>query len=343
LSLDYDQELARAIVDTVREPLLVLDGELRVLAASRSFYSTFQVSRDETRNRLLETLGGGQWNIPALREALQNILAKQSVMEGFEVECDFPVIGRRVMLLNGRKIFYESDKRSTILLAIEDISERRAIEQQRDGLLRERDLLLQEMQHRVANSLQIIASILLIKARTVNSDETRLHLQDAHQRVLAMAAVQKHLHASLGGEAIELQPYFSLLCKSLADSMIGESRAVAVEVMVDAARASSSEAVSLGLIVTELMINALKHAFPIEAPGQRIGVRYEIGAPGWRLTVSDNGIGKQESTPAKVGLGTSIVAALAEQLHARVEIAEAASGTAIVIAHGDFVVLPSAA
>src|SRR5918994_1432347 len=115
------------------------------------------------------------------------------------------------MLLNARKVFYEENSHATILLAIEDITERRAAEREMVELLQQKEMLLQEMQHRVANSFQIIASILLLKARTVQSAETRLHLQDAHQRVMSVAAVQQQLHASGHGEPIELAPYLSRL------------------------------------------------------------------------------------------------------------------------------------
>lgn len=341
----YESALAHAIVDTIREPLLVLDEDLRVVAASRSFCRFFQVSHEETDGQLLSEVGGGQWNIPALIEALRRILPQQGVIEAFEVEWEFPKIGRRVMLLNARKVVREGAARTAILLAIEDITERSAGERERAALLHEKELLLQEMQHRVANSLQIIASILLIKARTVTSEETRTHLHDAHERVLAVAAVQKHLHATAGTEAIQLRPYLQQLCKSLADSMIGEGRSIAVDVLIDEGRASSSEAVSLGLIVTELMINALKHAFPTVKAGSTISVRYETNATGWRLALTDNGVGKlDENSPlAKIGLGTSIVAALAEQLGARVETKSSASGTSVSITHATFAALPEAA
>lgn len=344
-NIEYDHALAQAIVDTIREPLLVLDAELRVVAASRSFYLTFKTDRQATDGRLLYALGAGQWDIPALRERLQQIVAEKGVLDGFEVELEFPDIGRRIMLLNARPVFYEKTAGVTILLAIEDTTDRRTIERERDELLREKDLLLQEMQHRVANSLQIIASILLIKARTVTSEETRTHLQDAHSRVLAVAAVQKHLHATVGNEAIELKPYLTQLCESLADSMIGEGRRIAVHVDIADGRATSSEAVSVGLIVTELMINALKHAFPVEKEGSAIAVAYLSNPTGWRMTVSDNGIGKgDDGLPfAKAGLGTSIVAALADQLHARVETASSQFGTEVSITHATFRALPEAA
>jgi chemotaxis protein methyltransferase CheR len=120
------------------------------------------------------------WNIPELRLLLESIVSHHAVMEAYEVEQDFPGLGRRTMLLNARKVFYDKRCERTILLSIEDITERRAKERESRDLLRQKEVLLQEMQHRVANNLQIIASVLRIKARTVRSEETRLHLHDAH-------------------------------------------------------------------------------------------------------------------------------------------------------------------
>ena len=209
--------LAQGIVDTVREPVLVLDKELRVIAASRSFYSAFKVSPEDTQGRLLYALGDGQWDIPKLRVLLEKIIPEHGVMEGYEVEHEFPGLGHRTMCLNARQVFYEEGADTTILLGIEDVTERRILEREKDELLREKDVLLEELQHRIANSLQIIASIILLKARAVQSEETRLHLQDAHKRVMSIAAVQKQLHASGIGGPIEMAPYLSRLCETLAD------------------------------------------------------------------------------------------------------------------------------
>ena len=159
---------------------------------------------------------------------------RQSTIEGYEVDREFPAIGRRTMLLNARKVFYEKGTHTTVLLAFEDITERRAVERQVEELLREKDMLLEEIQHRVANSLQIIASILLIKARTVQSEETRLQLEDAHQRVLSVAAVQQHLHVVGGGKPIDIGEYLTKLCETLAQSMIGDSRPITLKVDADA-------------------------------------------------------------------------------------------------------------
>jgi two-component sensor histidine kinase len=327
--------LAQAIVDTVREPLLVLDRDLRVVAASRSFYLTFRVNRQETQGRLLYALGDGQWDIPALRALLEKIAPEHGVMEDYEVEHAFPSIGLRVMLLNARKVYYEGNNHTTILLAIEDITARRAAEREMQQLLHQKELLLEEMQHRIANSLQIIASILLLKASTVQSEETRLHLQEAHKRVMSVAAVQKHLKGSSLGEPISLSSYLSKLCGSLADSMIGESRPITVEVNAGGATVSSGKAVSIGLIVTEGVINALKHAFPETKDDSRIVVTYNTGGSDWKLSIADNGVGKPTEGPTatKPGLGTSIVNALAQQLDARVELASGAKGTVLSVTH----------
>jgi hypothetical protein len=207
--------LAQAIVDTIREPLLVLDKDLLVVAASRSFYLTFKMRRQDVQGLAVYKLADGKWNMPDLRLLLEKILPQKAVMEAYEVEQDFLGIGKRTMLLNARTVVTESASDPMILLAMEDVTEARAIERALKELLRQKDLLLQEMQHRVVNSLQIIASILLLKARIVTSEETRLHLQDAHQRVMSVASVQHVLQPAQHGEMIEIDPYLTRLCGAL--------------------------------------------------------------------------------------------------------------------------------
>ena len=119
---------AEAIVQTVREPLLVLDPDLRVVSANRSFYRTFQVTPAETEGRLLYELGNRQWDIPALRLLLEQIVPQNTFFENFQVSHDFQRIGRRTMLLNARRLYREDKKTDLILLAIEDITERQKAE-----------------------------------------------------------------------------------------------------------------------------------------------------------------------------------------------------------------------
>jgi chemotaxis protein methyltransferase CheR len=335
IDLDDARPLALAIVDTIRDPLLVLDQDLRVVTANRAFYQAFRMKRQDVHGRPVYGLGDGQWDIPELRLLLEGVAPQHAAMEAYEVERDFPIIGRRSMLLNARELFFQKNSRKLILLAIEDVTDRRTADREITNLLQQKETLLQEMQHRVANSLQIIASILSIKARTVKSEETRLHLKDAHQRVMSVAAVQQQLLASGHGAPIEIGPYLVRLCETLAASMTEDSHPVSLQVKADGGTASSAEAGSIGLIVTELVINAFKHAFVGERAAGQLVVAYEAADTGWRLAVSDNGVGTPQAhlgaARTTSGLGTIIVEALARQLGARVDTVMNSQGTTVSI------------
>ena len=260
-------------------------------------------------------------------------------MYGYDVERDFPGIGRRAFSLTARKVFYERNNSTHILLALNDIALRLAHREVQE-LLRQKEVLLQEMQHRVANSLSIIASILLLKARTVQSQETRTHLEDAHKRVMSVAAVQNHLHAAGRAGSVQTVPYLTTLSESLAHSMIADTRPIELSINAAEGTVSSALAVSLGLLVTELVINALKYAFPHNAPGGQVRIIYELAGTDWKLTVSDNGVGAPDENVrvgrSKSGLGTSIVNALAQQLDARVNVSTGPDGTTVSVTHSTF-------
>jgi chemotaxis protein methyltransferase CheR len=330
--------LAQGIVDTVREPVLVLDQDLRVIAASRSFYAAFKVKPEDTQDKQLYELGDGQWNIPKLRLLLEDIIPAHGVMEDYEVEHEFPGLGHRIICLNARQIFFEDGAGTTILLGMEDVTQRNALIREKEDLLQQKDVLLYELQHRISNSLQIIASIILMKAKTAQSEETRNHLKDAHSRVMSIAEVQNQLHPSASAGQVDMIPYLSRVCESLAAAMIGNARSIALTVEGAGGLATSRQAESLGLIATELVMNSLKHAFPDEGETGRISVTYEVDGPDWKLSVADNGIGKPDGVFAqpKTGLGTGIVKALAHQLDAKVDTTAGREGTAVSITHATF-------
>ncbi|MDD8027582.1 MAG: ATP-binding protein, partial [Acidobacteriota bacterium] len=125
---DEAREYAESIINTVREPLIMLDRDLRVVTVSRSFYDVFKVKPEETVGQLIYDLGNKQWDIPKLRELLETILPQKAAFDNYEVEHDFAGIGRRIMLLNARQIQRAWGKERVILLAIEDITERKEIE-----------------------------------------------------------------------------------------------------------------------------------------------------------------------------------------------------------------------
>jgi two-component sensor histidine kinase len=172
----------------------------------------------------------------------------------------------------------------------------------------------------------------MMSAKRVQSEETRSHLHDAHHRVMSIAALQRQLTMSTL-EDVNLRAYFTQLCQSLAASMIHDPARLSLEVNADESSVSADVSVSLGLIVTELVINAIKHAFP----GDRIGkitVDYHSQGEGWTLSVNDNGVGVPAAVEhVKPGLGTSIVAALAAKLEAAVQIANTQPGTSVSIVH----------
>lgn len=183
----------------------------------------------------------------------------------------------------------------------------------------------------MANSLQIIASVLMQSARRMPSAQTRGYLVDAHSRVMSVATLQQQLVASRVGE-VPLRGYFAELCQSIGASMIQDHAKLRLTVEADESVAAPDISVSLGLIVTELVINALKHAFPAERGGD-IVVRYRAKAADWTLSVTDNGVGMAAGAAKTKGLGTSIVEALARQLGAKVVLADAKPGASISIIH----------
>ena len=268
--------LTRAIVDTITEPFLVLDTDLRIIAASRSFYETFQVKKGDIQGNLLHEIGDKQYDIPALRHFLKNIISGHREMRDYKIVHDFVTIGKRTFLLNARAVVYENSQRKHLLLTMSDITGQERLAKEREKLSKEKELLFSEMRHRMANSLQLIASILILKSEVVKSPEVRSHLRDAHERIISIATVEKYLDTTSLSEEVEVGPYLTGLCEGLAASMIGETNLTRLTVEAHGGMTTSSEGISLGLITAELVINALKHAFPPGRSGNKIIVLYEV-------------------------------------------------------------------
>jgi two-component sensor histidine kinase len=324
--------LALAVVASSYAPLVLLDGELKVIAASASFHRTFQIEPEGVAGCPFFELGAGEWDTPRVRSLLKATLSGDAEIDVYEMDLEREGVGPRRLVLHAQKLDYADDRNVRLVLFVADVTDARAAEKLKDDLLREKAILLQEIQHRVANSLQIIASVLLQSAKRVPSDETRRHLYDAHQRVMSVASVQRQLAVTRLGE-VELKPYLDDLCQSLSASMIRDHKQLSLEVKADDSVTTADNSVSLGLIVTELVINSLKHAFPGRRHG-KIEVGYESGGSAWTLSVGDDGVGMPaDRRSAKSGLGTSIVQALAKQLGAKVLISNLRPGTSVSIVH----------
>ena len=144
---------AESIVETVRESLVVLDAHLRVVTANRFFFKTFKVTPEETEGKLIYEIGNHQWDIPRLREFLEEVIPKNASFDDFAVEHDFEIIGRKIMLLNARRLHTEQDETQMILLAIEDITERR----QTEKALSESETRVRLLNKEILNMLMVVA------------------------------------------------------------------------------------------------------------------------------------------------------------------------------------------
>ncbi len=324
--------LALALIASSDAPILLLDGDLNVIAASGSFSRNFQIDPATLAGKSMFALGDGEWDVPQLRSLLRATLSGAAKVDAYEMDLTRAERGQRRLVITAHSLDYGDGAAVRLMLAVSDVTDARLAARLKDDLLREKAILFQELQHRVANSLQIIASVLMQSARKMPSPETKGYLFDAHSRVMSVAALQRQLAASHVGD-VELGVYFAELCESIGASMIHDHKKLSLTVEADQGTASADVSVSLGLVVTELVINALKHAFPAETAGA-IVVSYKSDHGDWTLSVRDNGVGMANgSLPAKPGLGTSIVAALAKQLHGSVSVTAGEPGTIVSIVH----------
>jgi two-component sensor histidine kinase len=326
--------LAMALVESSKAPLLLLDEDVVVIGASSSFCNTFNLDPAHVANRKLADLGAGEWDVPQLNSLLKATIAGAAEIDAYEMDLIREGKATCRLILSAHKLDYFDTEKVRIVLAATDVTATRLAEKQKDDLIREKQVLLQELQHRVANSLQIIASVLMQSARRVQSEETRVHLQNAHSRVMSIAMLQKQL-AVTELKSVELRTYFLDLCRTISASMIDDSQRITLKTIVDETTTNSDVSVSMGLIVTELVINAIKHAFSDQTAGGRITVSFGADGGDWLLSVSDNGAGMPSGDKrGKPGLGTGIVHALSKQLNASVSVLDANPGTRVEVRHG---------
>jgi two-component system, sensor histidine kinase PdtaS len=328
---DVALSLTLAIVASSPAPLLLLDGQLKIIAASVSFSEQFAAGSAGLAGQTLYALGTGEWDMPEMRTLMTSTVSDNVVAGAREMNFERFQRPTRRLIVEARRLDYLDLAQTRILIAVSDVTDARADAALKDAALRHINVLLQEVRHRVANSLQIIASVLLQNARKTDSDETRGNLQDAHQRVMSVAALERMLSNSDDGD-VAVHGYFTSLCDNITGSLIGGPDQTSLTVEGGDGLVEARVAVSLGLIVTELVVNALKYAFPDGRPGKII-VDYNFHGPNWVLCVRDDGVGMPPAGEVRTGLGTSIIQALARQLNAIVEIVPESPGTKVSIHH----------
>ncbi len=420
---------AESIVETVREPLLVLDADLKIISANRSFYRTFKVTADETIGSFIYDLGNKQWDIPTLRELLEEVLPEKEAFDDFEVAHTFQDIGHKIMLLNARQIYRKNiGTKKMILLAMEDITERKQLEnlleesEERyrrlfetasDGIvllekhegnithanpatekilgyakkdcvgnklqnigisldtgdfqttmlnlnksgilnynnvpvktksgqfiytdiylvdrarlvqcnirditdrkqaeeeihasLREKDILLRELHHRVKNNMQVISGLLDLQARSSGNPELIEILNKSQSRIRSMALVHEQLYASKDLAKIDMVGYVNALSQELFQVYKIDPGKIDLIVQTDrGAYVDINKAIPFGLILNELVSNVLKHAFPGDGSGELQLIIHETKNKEIESIVRDNGLGLPDDVdihqPLSMGL-----------------------------------------
>jgi len=316
------------VVETIREGLLVLEPDLTIRFANRSFCQTFAVTPENTVGRKLHELGNGQWDIPKLRTALETIISGRKTIEAFEVDHFFPSIGRRVMVLNARKVYRPGNKIQQVLLAIEDVTERVRLEREHAVAHERIGMLMQELTHRVKNSLQAIASMVMIEARSHKSGEGKAALERVSHRIDALGQLYAKLSKTDTVDAVDAATYLDDLCRDLVASVHMEgSASIVLRTDIESELLPTDQAIPLGLIVNELVTNALKYAFPSKTKGTvMVTLKRVPGA--LRLTVADDGKGI-DITRVDSGLGGRLVEGFAQQLGGQIERESGSQGTTV--------------
>jgi PAS domain S-box-containing protein len=318
------------LLETIREGLLVLDPDLTIRFANRAFCDKFSVAPEQTVGRKLYELGNEEWDIPKLRSALATIISGERTFEDFEVEQFFPPIGQRVMCLNARKVYRPGNKIQLILLAIEDVTERVRLEREHAIASERIGTLLQELTHRIKNSLQIIVSMVSLEARNQKSGEGKAALERVSHRIAALGRLYSMLGETNSVEAVDAARYLEALCRDLIESVQKENgTSIALKTAIESEQLPVDRAIPLGLIVNELVTNAVKYAFPGEPKGT-ISVTLKRFAGELRLTVADDGQGADPQR-ADSGLGGRLVDSFARQLGGWVERVSSNKGTSVCL------------
>ena len=320
-SADEASDFAESVINTVREPLISLDQDLRVLTVSRSFYEFFKVKPEETVGQLIYDLGNKQWDIPKLRELLETVLPQKTSFANYEVEHNFATIGRRIMLLNARQIQRASGKEKVILLAIEDITERREIE---TGLERAHEELkdlaselkraaraksefLANMSHELRtplNSINGFSEVLYDETfGTLNQKQKQYvnnvltsgkHLLLLINQILDMAKVEAG-KMTLSLTRLPMKSLLNELSMLVADLVSKKNIEMTLEIAEDLPDIEADE-----LKVKEIIYNLLSNAVKFTPSGGKIGMRAKLAGSNVEILVWDNGIGIARENIGKI-------------------------------------------
>lgn len=316
----HHQTVAQTIVDTVRDPLVILDADMRIAGASRNFVAMFADGAENVVGQHLEDLMQGQWDVAALRAMLERVVPDDHPFDDFLLEDDFPGLGHRIFKLNARKIYVPGNHVTQLLLVFEDATKATLLD-------RHRDLLAAELAHRIKNSLQVISSFVGFELR--RAAEPCVEGYRAMQaRISAVAELYDVIATSSAFGPVDVQTYLEGIAVSLRASLLGQHSGIEIVVDAEPLEIVADHAVPLGLIVNELATNSLKYAFPKGAGRITLGFQHRDGEV--TLTIGDDGVGISQ-TGAGTGMGSRFIDAFARQLGGTVAKASGATGTTFIV------------
>ena len=288
-------DFAEAIVETVREPLVILNQNLQVLKANKTFYDVFRAVPEETEERLIYDLGNGQWDIPKLRELLENILPAHATFRDFEVTHEFEHVGRKVMLLNASEIFNPNAQARTILLAIEDVTDRKQAEEALKKTNAELQHFAYALTHDLQEPLRMVVNFNQLLVREYKgklgedgekfisySVEGALRIEALLKALLAYWEVTERVQdsfASIDSGAVLAKVLLNL------HAAITQSGAT---ITSDPLPTVVAEEIVLTQVFQNLISNSIKYTGE-KAP--KIHISAERDGHGWVFAVRDNGIG----------------------------------------------------
>ena len=320
-TVTISQEYSESIINTVREPLIALDQDLRVVSVSRSFYDVFKVKPEETVGQLIYDLGNKQWDIPKLRELLETILPQKTTFDDYEVEHDFATIGRRIMLLNARQIQRVLGKERIILLAIEDITERREIENGLEKANKELKELTSELKRTAKVKSEFLANMsheLRTPLNSINGfsevlyDETFGPLNEKQKKyvnnvltsgkhlfllinqILDMAKVEAG-KMNLTLSSLPMKSLLNDISMLIADIVSKKKIEMLLEIAEDLPNIEADE-----LKVREIIYNLLSNAVKFTPEGGKIGMRAKKADSEIEIVVWDKGIGIASENMEKI-------------------------------------------
>lgn len=296
-SLRESEEYLASIVQTVRESLIVLTPGLKVLSVNDHFINTFKVSREETEGKNLYELGNGQWDIPELRKLLEKILPTNNPVIAFEVSHDFPHIGKKLMLLNAHRIELEGQFKDRILIAIEDITDRRAIEQRKDDFLSIASHELKTPLTTIKGYVQIINKLIANKddeKLKAAVGKTSLYVERLNNLIGELLDVSR---IQSGNIELHRSPFdFDEMIHEAVDSLRQASQGHEIMITGSTGSRFNGDESHITQVVTNLLSNAIKYS----PDHKEVGVHLSLVSDFIKVAITDNGVGIARDEQKKI-------------------------------------------